>query len=146
MKKVVVFIVLGILISAFLSCDIESSGNGKLDGNWRIASIDTLATGRMADYSNKLIYWAFQNNLLSLYDTNGEESHILMRFNHTGDTLKLYEPYLYDREKGDIKLEDKTVLKDYGITSLEENFFVEALSGSKMVLRSGTLRIKFKKW
>lgn len=129
-----------------MSCDVESSGNGKLDGNWRIASIDTLATGGTADYSGKLIYWAVQHKLLSLYDSDDQLPHFLLRFNHNGDTLKVYEPYYYNREEGDEKVEDAAVLNPYGIHALEENFMVEALSSSKMIIRSETLRIKFNKW
>ena len=48
---------------------------------------------------------------------------------------------------GDIPLTEVTNdLRYYGINNLPEGFAKEALSGSKMILRSKTLRLKFKKF
>ena len=45
-----------------------------------------------------------------------------------------------------ISADDMEDLRKYGINNLPEGFAKEALSGSKMILRSKTLRLKFKKF
>lgn len=142
--KSLLYIIIG--VAALLlptSCDIESSGNGKLDGNWRIVSIDTLSNSRQSDYSSRLTFWAVQHDLLYLYDTDGAAQRCLMRFDHTDDTLRVFNPYLYDRDNGDVELDNAELLMPYGINKIDEKFIVEALSSSKMILKSDMLRVKF---
>ena len=64
------------------------------------------------------------------------------------NSLKLSSPYInhwhQDKEDGgDIPVDDPEILRPYGIQNLEENFAVEALSGSKMILRSKELKLYF---
>ena len=47
---------------------------------------------------------------------------------------------------GDHPIDDPTLLAPYGINNLEEEFVKEKLNGSKMILRSKTLRLKFKRF
>lgn len=131
----------------FAACDLETSGNGKLDGFWHLESVDTLSGG-FNDLSQKRIFWAFQKDLLELSDKDYVLSHCLMRFNRDGGALKLSDPYLYDREsgEGDHPLMDAAVLNPYGINAIETTFTVEKLSSSKMVLNDGTLRLYFTKF
>lgn len=129
----------------FGSCEIETLDNGDLDGMWHLTKVDTLATSTTADMGNKRIYWSFQARLLELDDKSGAHQSILMRFEHNGATLRLYDPYIYDREDGDKALEDITLLNPYGIVAPDETYTIESLSGSKMVLLSGTYRMYFTK-
>lgn len=59
--------------------------------------------------------------------------------------MRLYDPYIYDREDGDKALEDITLLNPYGIVAPDETYTIESLNGSKMVLLSGTYRMYFTK-
>lgn len=112
---------------------------------WHLTKVDTLATSTTADMGNKRIYWSFQARLLELDDKSGAHQSILMRFEHNGATLRLYDPYIYDREDGDKALEDITLLNPYGIVAPDETYTIESLNGSKMVLLSGTYRMYFTK-
>ena len=91
------------------------------------------------------LYWSVQAKLLQLDDKNNTSISLLLRFEHTGNTLRLYEPYIYNRLEGDKPLNDVTLLAPYGINALEESCEVEALSSSKMILKTPSLRLKFKK-
>ena len=70
---------------------------------------------------------------------------ILFRFEHSGDTLRLYSPYIYDRINGDVVLTDVIMLMPFGVNALDETFSVETIDGGKMVLRSEDLRLRFRK-
>ena len=127
------------------ACDLETSGNGDLDGMWFLASVDTIATLGRKDMADERMFWSFQHKLLQFDDKKGTHASVLLRFEHKNGNLKLYDPYIYDRENGDKLLTDSTVLHHYGMQNLEENFVVESLGGDKMVLRSATLRLRLRK-
>ena len=135
------------LLAAVLvcSCEIEMSGNGRLDGMWHLVSVDTLSTSGVRDMSEERIYWSFQNRLLELDDKSGVNHSVLYRFELSDGILNLRDPYIYDRENGDKPLTNIIMLVPFGINELEENFTVEALGHGKMVLRSEYLRLKFRK-
>ena len=66
MGKTIMFLVAVFMSSCLMSCDLETSDNGKLDGFWHLERIDTLATGRALDMSGEKVFWSFQVNLLQL--------------------------------------------------------------------------------
>lgn len=127
------------------SCELETSGNGKLDGMWKLVSVDTLSTSGVRAMSGERIFWSFQHKLLQLDDKSGNRQSVLFRFEHNGGSLRLYDPYLYDRTNGDAPVTDAGELAPFGVSALEENYTVESISGSKMVLRSEALRLSFRK-
>ncbi|SDZ83522.1 Lipocalin-like domain-containing protein [Segatella bryantii] len=127
------------------SCTLETSDNGDLDGFWHLEAIDTLATGGHHDLSDQKLFWGVEHKLIAL---QGSDFRFYFRFTYTGDSLKLFSPYInhwhQDKEDGgDIPVDDPEILRPYGIQNLEENFAVEALSGSKMILRSKELKLYF---
>lgn len=127
------------------ACDLETSSEaGDFNGMWQLTRVDTLATGGVLDMQKEKLFWSFQNRLMVADDKNGEHQRILMRFSQTKTRLTLNNPYIYNRENGDEPVSDPTPLKPYGINSVEENFDVVTLTGSKMVLQSETLRLTFK--
>lgn len=137
------FLLLIALIGTLASCELETSGNGDLDGFWHLERVDTLATGGVTDLSNTTRFWAFQSRLLNVSDKNGS---YLLRFSHEGDSLFLSDPYLNDRGNGDIKLEDHEPLRPYGINNVADRFRIEQLKGSNMILSNKTLKLKLKKF
>lgn len=146
MKRCYTNILIAFVVSLmFGSCEIQTLDNGDLDGMWHLTKVDTLATSASADMGSKRIYWSFQARLMQLDDKSGANQSILMRFEHNGQTLRLYDPYIYDRENGDRPVEDITLLNPFGIVVPDETYTVESLSGSKMILLSGTYRLYFKK-
>jgi len=134
-----------IMLTSFVGCEIETSGNGALDGRWHLVSVDTLSTSGTRDMSEDLVFWAFQVKLLQLEDHTYGASTLLMRFSRGEGQLTLNEPYFSDRENGDSPVTDPASLSIYGINELEETFTVEKLTGSRMILNNGTLRLSFKK-
>lgn len=136
------------LFAAFLlltSCEIEFSNNGKLDGFWQMIAVDTLATQHTSDLKTSGRTWAFQGRLLEMRDTKGGYSDLYFSFEHRGDSLFLDSPYLSDRDADDIKITDINIVRPYGVNGLKEGFEIESLSNNKLILRSKTLRLLFKK-
>lgn len=135
---------------AFSSCELESSDNGKLDGFWHLESIDSLENGKTVDMSKLHVFWGIEYKLIAAtqYDNNTER--MFFRFEQTSDSLKITQAFInhgHQDNGGDIPLTEVTNdLRYYGINNLPEDFAKEALSGSKMILRSKTLRLKFKKF
>lgn len=135
---------------AFSSCELESSDNGKLDGFWHLESIDSLENGKTVDMSKLHVFWGIEYKLIAAtqYDNNTER--MFFRFEQTSDSLKITQAFInhgHQDNGGDIPLTEVTNdLRYYGINNLPECFAKEALSGSKMILRSKTLRLKFKKF
>lgn len=135
---------------AFSSCELESSDNGKLDGFWHLESIDSLENGKTVDMSKLHVFWGIEYKLIAAtqYDNNTER--MFFRFEQTSDSLKITQAFInhgHQDNGGDIPLTEVTNdLRYYGINNLPEGFAKEALGGSKMILRSKTLRLKFKKF
>lgn len=135
---------------AFSSCELESSDNGKLDGFWHLESIDSLENGKTVDMSKLHVFWGIEYKLIAAtqYDNNTER--MFFRFEQTSDSLKITQAFInhgHQDNGGDIPLTEViNDLRYYGINNLPEGFAKEALSGSKMILRSKTLRLKFKKF
>lgn len=134
------------IVALTAACDIETSGNGDLDGYWSLRQIDTLETAGTADVSEQRIFWSVQHNLLQADDRTGAHASCLFRFQHTGNTLVLSSPYAYGRENGDDPIDDVTLLQPFGINAIPETFTIEKLNGSDMVLRSEPLRLHFRKY
>ena len=144
-------IVVSSSLSCLCSCEIETHSNGRLDGFWKLNSIDTLSTDRTADTSSSRIFWAVQANLLKTIDYDSGNTALLMRFNHNRDSLTLHSPVIdkksiTDVEIADKPLEDPSLLFPYGIQSLNEQFKVLLLNQDKMILESDVLRLHFVKF
>ena len=125
------------------SCTLETSDNGDLDGLWQLYSLDSLATGASADMRSSHVFWAVQCQLL---EARSRETQVLFRFNNTGDSLLLSDPYINNRDSSDIKVTDAAMLAPLGINNLGEHFGIKALSSDKMVLEAPTLRLYFRKY
>lgn len=149
MAKPIVFLSAVFMSLCLMSCDLETSDNGKLDGFWHLERVDTLATGGSLDMSNDKVFWSFQVRLLWL---QGGSSSFYLRFNQEGDSLTINSPYTNEGHEetlgdgGNKPVSDPSVLRDYGIDALETHYKKEALDGSRMTLRSRRLRLMFRKF
>lgn len=147
MKKLLTFMIFSALSAfAFTSCELEVDGNGDLDGYWKLTSVDTLQTGGNLDMNGNKIFWAVQKKLLYLRDQQDGHGKLYLRFNHSGDSLLLSNPYINDRDEGDVPLSSIDSLRPFGINALNEKFLVEKLESGKMILKSNTVRLNFKKF
>lgn len=132
------------------SCSLEDSDNGDLDGMWHLRAVDTLATGGTYDKVPEYYYWCVQGTLLVLENKENSTSltagNYIFSFDHSGDSLRLYDPHVFSLSKGDPELTDVEGLRPYGINALDETFVIETLTGSHMVLVSEELRLHLKKF
>ena len=144
MKRILLTLpLLGLL--SFSSCDLEMSDNGKLDGFWQLARIDTIGGGG-CDMVASRIFWSVQLHLLQLSDHSGRNSTYLLRFQQDDAHLRVYDPYLSARNEGDKPLDDATVLQPYGIQSLDERFEILGLDNKHLSLRSSLLELTFNRY
>ena len=153
MKKAIYTAIGATMIAAMTSCTIETSDNGNFDGFWHLEQVDTLATGNTLDMSGKRVFWGVQYKLISVYDTDKEGTFgYYLRFTQTRDKIVTKSPYKNNWHQdngddgGDHPIDDPTLLAPYGINNLEEEFVKEKLNGGQMILRSKTLRLKFKRF
>lgn len=145
MKKILSYIF--VVATMLTSCEIETSDNGKLDGYWKLCSIDTLSTGNKADFTEKSIFWAVQANILSTQDKNNLlNPKYVFRFQHTADSLIVYNPQIYDKAEGNKEVTQIDELRIFGINSLTSRFHVESLSHKKLTLSDEYLRLHFRKF
>ena len=135
------------------SCELETSDNGKFDGFWHLERVDTLATGGSLNLQQKRIFWGVQAKLISARDIDKDQNHgYYLRFRQTADSIITHTPYKdnWHQDKGDNggdhPIDDPKLLAPYGINNLEEEFVKEKLDGGQMILRSKTLRLKFKRF
>lgn len=141
-----------IALTTLASCEIETSDNGDFDGFWHLERVDTLATGGTLDLSKKRVFWGVQYKLISVYDIDKEGTFgYYLRFKQTHDQIVTHTPYKNNWHQdvengGDHPIDDPTQLAPYGINNLEEEFVKEKLDGGQMILRSKTLRLKFKRF
>ena len=146
MRKILYVLTLCVL---FVSCELETSGNEKLDGYWQLSQVDTLATGNVTDTREALIYWGFQGKLLQIrFSENGKYlgEGFLFRFERAKYTLNLSSPILHHLYETDEPIDDVEILKPYGIYELEEVFSIEELNEDNMVLSNDELRLHFRKY
>lgn len=148
-------VVLAIILSMALlsSCTLESSDNGDLDGFWHLESIDSLQNGKTVDVSNQKIFWGVEYKLIAARLESQMLERYYFRFEQTPDSLKITKVYVdhghqdNGEDGGDIPLDEvNDNLRLYGVNEIPEGFKKEALSGSKMILRSKTVRLKFRKF
>ncbi len=141
-----------IALTTLASCEIETSDNGDFDGFWHLERVDTLATGGTLDLSKKRVFWGVHYKLISVYDIDKEGTFgYYLRFKQTSDQIVTHTPYKNNWHQdvengGDHPIDDPTQLAPYGINNLEEEFVKEKLNGGQMILRSKTLRLKFKRF
>lgn len=143
MKKIAFFLLTALLTS----CHVVTSNNGDLDGLWQMTTIENLQTGEVIDGRNVGggLNWAFQGSLLMMRGSNP----IVCRFEHTGDILRVYSPYLSGRfteKHDDTPLEDTSELTVYGVYQLEEYFKILQLDANDMRLESANVRLTFRKY
>lgn len=135
------------ILFALASCGdlLEHSQNGELDGYWKLTTIDTLATGGQKSVSEQSLFMAVQGKIMMLNDRNNGDEYVF-QFNHADGHLKIFDARQSNRGKGDPLLTDPEGLRPFGFNNLEEDFTVEKLTGGKLVLNDGTLRLHFVKF
>lgn len=136
---------------SFVSCNVETSGNGDLDGLWQLRTIEKLKTGEKTDGRQNAVRWSFQADMLMIdAETNLLFYEIICRFKHEGQILQVTNPHFSGRFIEEIN-DDPSVsnpddLKIYGLYKLNESFKVLELNGDNMILESDSVRLQFRKY
>ena len=143
-SKYPLILLLAVVLS-LTACSLNTDDSGDLGGYWHLTYVDTLATDGYCDMSQERVFWSVQGAILEARNTEKNE-FVMFRYIHEGSKLSLNDARINQRELGDTLITDITTLQPYGINKLEESFDIEALSGSKMILRSDMLRLYFKKF
>lgn len=149
MKKILYLFLFCILLPMSLlltSCDLETSGNGKLDGNWQLRQIDTLSTGGVCDMTYSYIYWGIENKLLQVRDIDNDNLRILFRFDKQGDHLTIHSPHRVITKDELEPVENAELLTPLGIIGTEDTFIFENLSSGNMTLKNERFRLHFRKY
>ena len=146
MRKILYLLVLGLMV---VSCELETSGNGDLDGYWQMSQVDTLATGGVADTRESFIYWGVQGKLLQIrYSENDVylSEGLLFRFEDNDSILTLSSPFVHHLYETDEPIDDVEILKPFGIYRLVEKFAIKELDDNNMVLTNDVLRLHFRRY
>lgn len=132
------------ICAGIVSCTLETSDNGKLDGFWQLRQLDSLPGNVATDMHDADIYWSVQRHLLEVkrIDYYG----IFFRFNQSEDSLVIYDPYMDMRDSSDIKLTDPSYLSPIGLEGLADTFAIKVLTSDKMILESKSRRLYFRKY
>lgn len=140
MKHLFYYIFALLFAAIIYSCDvIEPSNNGGLSGRWHLMSVDTLATGGMKDCSAEALYWDIEGKLLYV-------NRHFTRISYKDKILYTEGLFADDFGNDDPTIEDITPLQPYGINALNESFEIERNSDGRLVLKSPTLRLFFRKF
>lgn len=134
-----------VLCSVTSACELESSDNGKLDGMWKLTSVDTLATGGSTSMMERQIFWSVQSRVLQMNEYIHQE-RCIFRFKQTADSLILWDARYNQRELGDPAVASVNDLPHLYLPSLTPRYRKELLSSSSLVLTDGRLRLIFSKW
>lgn len=147
MKRFLWIIMVCLSAVGWVSCGdwIESSDNGRLDGNWFLITIDTVGTGGSADVTADRKFLAVQGSLLVVRDAD-ETVQYMFRFVHADGRLSLSDARMNAREHGDPLVTDVELLRPFGINSLTESFSVAFPNKNRMVLSGDMLRLTFKRY
>ena len=141
MKKI--FYIITAVLSLLVSCTIETSDNGDLDGMWLLERMDSLSNNAITTFDEHKITWSFQYDLLQL--SNLHDKPVIYRFERTDDKLILNNPSMFDRTLGDTLVTDVEVLRQFGVNAIYESYYIKSLSKNDMVLESSLLRLHLKK-
>lgn len=146
-KRSLPLLIAMVVCSLLPSCDgIETSNNGDLDGMWHLVKMDSLDIQKTIDYKHEGIFWSVQNDLLQVDDKQVRYRSCLLRFEKKSETLRVFDPYLYNRDDGDELVDNNAFLTPFGINALNETFSIEKLNRNRMILKSQLLRLYFSKY
>lgn len=144
MKKLLIIILSVAALVA--SCDMYTDSNGALAGYWKLCSVDTISGGGHLDMSRRSVFWAIQTDLLTLRDNDTARILYVCRFDHTGQTLRVSQPRLYEKARGDSLLTHAGPIRHFGVNSLDEAFTIHSLRHDSLILSSEILTLHFRRF
>ena len=129
------FFFLLFIIITLISCG-KTPINGDLDGRWQLMKVEFHTNNELVE--PKLTYFDVNLHLMQLKSLKGgmDESGIInARFEHTGDSLFIRTIH-----------STKESVRKFGLCDTIQHFFIEKLTGKKMILDSSSSRLEFRKF
>lgn len=151
MKKLQ-YLIIVLAASSMTSCN-KMPCNGLLDGQWQLMEVQRKESNDDSVYSQvqskkmDRIYWAFQLDLLNIRSNTKVVPDAFARFEHQGRTLDITSIYLSERVRDVLVTDEDTELfESAGISGNHERYEVEALGHERMILKTETKRLIFRKF
>ena len=137
MKKII-YIFLAVFLA--LSCQ-KADDNGDLGGFWKLLKIEDYATDAIVDTKEYKRFWSIQLDVLATTSEDDDSYNYGYggkgRFQHVGDSLFVQM----------ITMSKKSDLKKVGLYNpYDERFEVVMLNRDKMILRSDSALLEFRKF
>lgn len=149
MRNLICIIVLSLSLIGIVSCGdlVDTSGNGKLDGYWLLSQVDSIGSGQVAKVVSDRKFLSVQGTFVQVEDRDDGTQYIF-RFTFVSDTLRLSDARRIDRNEpnpSDPVVLSVDILRPYGINSLTPEYKVETLTGSRLVMSDGVVRLHYRK-
>jgi hypothetical protein len=150
MKKLLLLLIVCLVMGGFSGCNIETSDNGDLDGNWQLMEVHYFDNDSTANTKDSKIFLAFQFSLIRIngsINTKSDYDYIISRFEHTGDSLILNNFYYNSRAHDSLVTDTST--RDFvtiGVEGNEAHFYIEQLNSKTMILHSDFSRIRLRRF
>ncbi len=135
-----------LICMSICGCKLESSSNGKLDGYWKLCTIDDLVSSTPEDLNSKSIFWSVEKDLLVVRDNDdSSRTEYVFRFHQSDTELTLSDSQIY-KKSGNVALESIERLYKFGIYSQPITYSIDHLTSSRMTLSTAEVRLVFKKY
>lgn len=149
MRNLICIIVLSLSLIGIVSCGdlVDTSDNGKLDGYWLLSQVDSIGSGQVAKVVSDRKFLSVQGTFVQMEDRDDGTQYIF-RFTFVSDTLRLSDARRIDRNEpnpSDPVVLSVDILRPYGINSLTPEYKVETLTGSRLVMSDGVVRLHYRK-
>ncbi|MBO5548276.1 MAG: lipocalin-like domain-containing protein [Prevotella sp.] len=128
-----------------MSCHLETSNNGDLDGLWQATIKEDIATGEVVDLRDYQATWSFQGKLVQM-NASSIPNHVVGTFIQTENYLKVDKLSIFTSGKGDEPISDVAVLEVFGFTKLDETFELLELNSNALRLQNDKVRLTFRKY
>lgn len=146
--KRTIFYLCTICALAFTSSCGDFDINGDLDGMWHLRTVENLTDNTSTPVKEQCVYYSIQQNLITVKRLNDNSSpnqykqHI-GRFIHTGDSLILHSFRIFQNEGIEAQPE---ALAPFYLDGTTSRYAVKKLDADKMILRSKSRELTFKKF
>ena len=126
------------------SCEIEITGNGKLEGNWQLREIDTLATNKTCNMSKSNIYWGIEGDIVQVRSIDKNQK-FLFHLEQKENSMTISKPYYVQTKDYLTAVESDTLLTSIGINGLQVSYHISH-KGNTLILTDHLLRLHFRKY
>lgn len=148
--SVLYYIVLFAVLIGIVSCQKYSDED--YEGMWQLIEISQPDGTAPRNVKADGVYWRIQLGILQILSTRiptaSNQGELIATFSVSGSTLRLNAIYRHEREADNIISDpaEAALLSPYGITAPTEEYHIDALTGSRLILTSSTQRLVFRKF